>query len=92
MDKGIVITIYRNLKPYEGKKVLFSSTTSLKKLLTICSEILSKKKLLSHFLKFYFETDIQAKRIFKSDGIEVEEIGEIFAEDNLYISEVFLFL
>jgi len=41
MDKGIIITIYRNLKPYEGKKVSISATTSLKKLLQICSEILS---------------------------------------------------
>ena len=44
MDRGIIITIYRNLKPYEGKKVSISSNTSLKKLLTICSEVLSKRK------------------------------------------------
>ena len=43
MDRGIIITIFRNLKPYEGKKVSISSNTSLKKLLNICSEILSKK-------------------------------------------------
>lgn len=59
MDKGIVITIYRNLKPYEGKKVLFSSTTSLKKLLTICSEILSEKNFRVILLNYYL------KQIFK---------------------------
>lgn len=50
MDKGIIMTIYRNLKPYEGKKVSISSSTSLKKLLTICSEILSPKTLITLFI------------------------------------------
>lgn len=62
MDKGIIITIYRNLKPYEGKKVSISSTTSLKKLLNICSEILSFKSPINQFkscfiLRYFSQTD-----------------------------------
>lgn len=62
MDKGIIITISRNLKPYEGKKVSISSNTSLKKLLTICSEILSNLK--NHLYIIAFRNRYSSKKDF----------------------------
>jgi small GTP-binding protein len=68
----ITFTIYRNqLKPKDGKPITFDKNSQFSSLLTLCSQKLG----------------IKAVRVFKAGGNEIDNIGSIDNDDNLYISE-----